>query len=66
MSSDYKYLDVFSINGKHLKTYEDQTEILNPMIVVDDSFQENLVYGTTAGKLIISKLPYLDPQNIVP
>ena len=46
-------MDSYSINGKHLKTIEDNKEFLNPIIFLDKKFNSRMVYGNVVGKLTI-------------
>lgn len=59
-------MNSFSINGKYLAEFTDVREILNPMIVLDNRFNDRLIYGSTIGKLNILKLPYLNDQETKP
>lgn len=58
-------MDSFSINGKHLTTFEDSKEILNP-IIIDRKHGERMVFGNVIGKLTIVKLPYFEQPDVKP
>lgn len=65
ITEDHKTASTFSINGKYLTSFTDDKEIINPMIMEDDHFNEKLIYGNLTGKINIQKLPYLNEPNTI-